>query len=186
MALGLVLMIGVSGASAKPSTSRFATVALGKGEDAAYSWGVYGHRDKGKGGAKRPCITVALLHRDGKFVDESDAVVCKALPSNGPFLVLSESAGEGKSQFSVFGLAYALRISKVTLGFAVTGPKTVQLHKLSQQQSRKSGLRPFRYGAFALRGESCLEEVTGFNSSGQIVYHHFLRECPGPEEARQI
>lgn len=180
-AVCIVLTVVVSTAGARPSRLGLATVALGKGEESGFRWGVYAHRDKGQGGGKRPCITVRLLHREGQFVGESDSVICKALPPTGPFIILSESVGEGNSEFTVYGLAYALRVSKVALEFSSTGARTVQLHTLSQRQRRRAGLRRFRYGAFALRGDNCLEEVTGFDSSGQIVYHHFLQQCASTE-----
>ena len=181
MAVGIALMVVVSAAGARPSGVGHATVALGKGEESGFGWGVYAHRDKGRSGGKRPCITVRLLHREGQFVGESDSVVCKALPPTGPFIILSESVGEGNSEFTVYGLAYAMRVSKLSLQFSSAGARTVQLHTLSQRQRRRSGLRRFRYGAFALRGDNCLEEVTGFDSSGQVVYHHFLQQCASGE-----
>lgn len=153
------------------------TVGLGRGVDGSYQWAVYARRDRGRDGGKRPCLSSRMLHREARVVNESDTTVCSALPSGGSYVVLNDSMGEGSRQFDVFGLAYGVHFAKVALNFGSRGVRTVQLHALSQQQSRKSGLRPFAYGAFSLRGGNCLEEVTGYNRLGEVIYQHALQEC---------
>lgn len=157
------------------------SIGLGQGVDGSYQWAVYARRDRGREGGKRPCLSTRVLHREGRFVNESDTTVCRALPSGGPYIVLSDSMGEGSSQFTVFGLAYGVHFARVALNFGSRGVRTVKLHALSQQQRRKSGLRPFSYGALSLRGGNCLEEVIGYNRLGEAIYQHVLQECSAPQ-----
>jgi hypothetical protein len=62
----------------------------------------------------------------------------------------------------------AARRLRVTL--AEGGTRTIELDRLSAKQTRISGLKPFRYAAFAARGEWCAERLVSENGRGRVLW----------------
>lgn len=179
LTLGLMVLVSSLMAVASVSGhSRFKSVALGDGAIGSYRWGALAHRDHGREGGKRPCIQTIVLWREAWGVLEDDTTLCGALPRGGPPIILSSSHGEGERQVTVFALAFEPRIVSVTLDLGADEPMHLHLHRLNEKQARISGLRPFRYQSFDLKGPFCLHEVIGFNALGQEIYRGPQEECP--------
>jgi hypothetical protein len=174
--IALVVLLVAMTALAPPVSgqARFRSIVLDEGALSGYRWGMVAHRDRGREGGRRPCITVIVYFGSGW---ESDDTVCGSLPRGGPPEIRSYSFGEGEDQVTIFALAFENRISSVSLDLGEGGEKLVHLHTLNERQRKIAGLRPFRFRTFAVRGPFCLGEVSGYDATGAAIYHAPPEEC---------
>jgi hypothetical protein len=91
--------------------------------------------------------------------------------------VLSATAGEGKKEITVFGVAFSPNVVTADLELDSGGHRRVKLKLLNRTQQRNAGVRSFSYGAFALSGNLCLHQVTGYNAEGKEIYRGPSSDC---------
>lgn len=190
--LGLLVGVGATsillalggvcfGKSSEPNNnnhSRFKRVLLDKGTLPSYRWRMLAHRDRGREGARRPCISVVILHKAGSFgVLESDFNICGSLPRGGPPEILSYPFDDGANRVTIFALAFERRVATVRLDLGEAGVRTVHLHALNKQQAANAGLQTFRFRTFAVRGPLCTGEVQGFSDRGKEIYRSPPEPC---------
>lgn len=171
--ISIVLWPGPATASASPTP-----VVLGEGKTRQLQWRISAVRI-GQGSPKRPCLIEQNLISGGY----SQGVECgvPAPPGEDPLLTQFSASFDrrpgGKMVGATsMGLVFATDVERVSLDL-VPGPgQTRRTRLLNSTQARKSGLAPFRYLAFGVARDACLERVTGFNSAGEQILN-MQRPC---------
>lgn len=124
----------------------------------------------------RPCLLVGTtLQVDAFNLLRSRNRQCAGpggISATDPPLVANgvQPSSGGPADITVVGMIFppAARRLRVTLSEGAT--RTIDLDRLSAKQARASGLKPFRYAAFAARGEWCAERLVSENSRGRVLW----------------
>lgn len=180
LAFGCVLLgIAYAGGSSHRA------VPLGSGILNGYEWRVAASRDGGRGGGQRPCLTISRADIKGNNAEHTFsgfARSCSALSSGGSPFVVSDTAGHGHREMTVFGMAVIPKVVVAYLDFGREGHMSMGLKLLNNRQQRISGVRPLRYVAFAFKGDRCLRQVKGYNADGDEIYRGSMVECPEADD----
>lgn len=91
--------------------------------------------------------------------------------------MLNATVGEDSRQVGIFGLVFTPQVASAYLDFGPDGHKRVRLKELNSVQRRNAGVRPLRYVALALKGNPCLQQVTGYSAIGNEIYRSPIAEC---------
>lgn len=180
IALALVICSSFLGA-AYAGRANHHPISLKSGGLNGYRWNVVASRDSGKQGGKQPCLLISTSDRQassGEAGFSGYTKGCSPLPRSGAPNVLSATVGEGKRETAVFGMAFSPKVATADLEFGSGEHRRVRLRSLTNTQQRNAGVRPFRYGAFAVRGNPCLRQVTGVNAKGNAIYRGPSDDCP--------
>ena len=173
-----LVIVAVALASSSKSPKR---ILLDEGARPGYQWGMLAYRDKGVEGGKRPCLLTVIYFRSSWGLTESDDTVCGPLPRGGPPVMLPYSFGSGEKKVTIFALAFERRVASIRVDLGDGGVRKMHLKVLNERQSQNSGLRPFRFGTFSVRGPSCLTEVSGYTETGREIYREpSPGACPRP------
>jgi hypothetical protein len=177
--LGLAVCgLFLGGAYARQANHR--PIPLVRGALNGYQWTVAVARDGGEKGGQRPCLVISNSDTRAPGGDQDFSGTtrsCSALPNGGAPLVLSETAGEGSREMTVFSLAVTPKVASAFLDFGSDGHRRVRLKQLNSVQQRNAGVRPLRYGALALQGDRCLRQVKGYNAKGNEIYRGPIDVC---------
>ncbi len=143
-------------ASTLPPRAVLAKIRLGNNH-----WEIVASRDASN--RTRPCIAIGVGVGRRHYAFVSSELSC-GLPT------YSESEGvHGAGGPSVLALAFPQNVVRVHLNLGMLGQRNVSLRLLTQQQSDSARVEPFRWTYLKLFGESCLQEVIGYDAEGQIV-----------------
>jgi hypothetical protein len=167
-------------ASAAPSAPRD-WLGLAGGEVGAFHWTVEAKRPDGPAGegsraTRRPCLLVGTTWRispysyrrsqsrqcagrDGLSPSEPPLVARGALPSSG-----------APTKLTAIGMFFAPAARRLEATLADGSHQAFHLKRLNTAQSRRAHLAPFRYVAFAARGEWCAERLVVENGSGRVLW----------------
>ena len=162
----------VSGDDKKPKQ-----ILLDEGRLPDYRWGLVAYRGSGVAGGKRPCIVTIIYFRADWGIGESDDTVCGPLPRGGPPEIRSYSFGSGEDAVTIFAVAFERRVASIRINLGEGEEVRSHLHLVNDKQKRIAAIRPFRFQTFAIRGPSCVGEVTGFNSNGVEIYRSPAEGC---------
>lgn len=177
----LVLVVLVYGgaifAVANAEEPKSHPVLLGRGTLSDYAWSVAVARDSGKQGGQRPCLIISQADTRSSEGFSGYTKNCSSLPSSGSPFILSDTAGEGKREMTVFGMAAVPKIASADLDFGLDGHMHVRLKQLNSVQQRNAAVRPLRYVAFALKGDRCLRQFKGYSLSGKEIFRGPVDEC---------
>lgn len=162
-ALFACLGAAVASPLAAPAPSTSPKVRLAKGSVGGATYEVTAHRKSRAAESTQPCISISLAGAGENLGGTS----CGLLASPGP--MFGATIGEAKRQRTVWALAYEPMVRRVK--FDLTGHEdvVVPLTLLSRHKSRKAGLRRFRYGVLAFRGQVCLVHSTTYDAQGRAV-----------------
>lgn len=145
---------------------------LGSGRRGAVKWAIWAFRGQGPRGAVRPCIE----EFDQVYRGITSGTDCGSLapPAAEPARTeFSASLPAGKRavrvSITVIGMTFARRVHKVRLKMN-SGPDVIRTPELlSRRRAAIARVRPFRYLAFALGREACVEAITAFDARGNEV-----------------
>lgn len=172
-----------------PSTS-YATLGSGSGSET--QWAAYAYRSRGlKRAGEQPCIAVIGFSREGSFPNDTNCG--PVVPSDSRTTEPPRYALYGRSHYdnkktgvigeTVLAIVLPVDIAKVSVRLEDTENhahlrRKVATRLLSDAQSTKSHLRPFRYVAFNVAADVCLESLAGFDSGGALQFDMAEKECP--------
>jgi hypothetical protein len=157
-----------------------AFAVLGEGTVRARRWGVYAFRSKARNAGKSPCIQIVSLRADPALGDAFSVFGggpdCGSLAPPADVPVVSQIAYE-----SVKGTALAMTAATTVIeavfeleSGAVLTRKT---KLLSERQALKANLERFRYLAFGVPYDVCVEGISGFDAAGLEVIHTRTEKC---------
>lgn len=176
VALGAVCLVGAVAdpaargkqPSAHQSTS---AVVLGQGKTRQLSWRISAVQSK-QGGSRKPC----LVEQIRIFGGYSQGAECgpPAPPSdNALFTQFSATFDRADGQrvgATSLGFAFSLDVRRVSFDL-VPGPSQIRRTRLlTSAQAEKTKLAPFRYLAFGVAREVCVEGITGFDQAGAKIF----------------
>jgi hypothetical protein len=152
-------------------------IAFGEGATKDYRWVATVVRDGGRQGGKRPCVGITTIESGSKNSAhgpfEGHSSVCSALaPSAAPNIV---SVSLSDPEATIFAIGAASGVVRLQADVGELGHRTVSLKPLNSQQARNAQVRSSNYGVLVIKGHPCIEQITGVNSNGKIVYD-------GPDE----
>jgi hypothetical protein len=159
---------------------------LGEGVVRDLRWGLYVFRGKGRDGKASPCIQEVDVWIDGSY---SAGVECGPLapPAEWPVYTMtstsvSGSDGASNGGASVLGMTVGLDVLRATTDFGPGPSQTRKTRLLSATQAKKARLSQFRYLAFDVARQVCLEGVTGYSRSNSIVLDTNRYDCSRPSQ----
>lgn len=157
-------------------------VALGKGGTKHSRWAATVVRDGGRSGGKRPCLginTIEIVSNSFHGPFESHTSVCSALAPREAPNVVSASLGGDTPEATVFVIGAASSVVQVQIDLKKMGHRVVNLAQLNSQQARNAQVRGGSYGVLVVKGRSCIHQITGVNSNGEVVYKGTEESCAG-------
>jgi hypothetical protein len=150
----------------------FATLGEGRLPNKS-RWGAYASRlGDGKRGYEQPCLSLARITRFGEY---SAVHGCSPLvptddeaPPNYVYIAASSQLKKDGPVVgeSVMGLSFKPGVRSVVLRYTNGGQLTRRTRLFNASQQRKTKLTQFRYVAFAVQADVCVESVIGFSKSG--------------------
>jgi hypothetical protein len=188
MAAMLVLVAVAPSAMATSDTPR-ASIRLGGSwvdPDERYGWSLFTKRPgppegTGPHGDQRPCLSLAAYERAGRELQIRESTLCYGIPhylhaTSEPLLISNPVLLNKDQPVTALGIAAAsaAKTLKITLSGNV---RTVKLRRLNRTQARRTGLRPFSYKGFVVRGNLCLEQITLLNKAGRTLWDSGSEAC---------
>ena len=144
-----------------------ASVRLDSGRVSKFKWSVVAFQN---GSRSRPCIRInfdRLRHRNPVEIELGETSCRPVQPLPNLLGVVDEL---DKPQVTVIALAFPPAAYSVSLFFSGNlKDRKMDLKLLSQYKAAKAKLRPFRYGAIAFKGNSCLSRFVTHSKDGTIL-----------------
>jgi len=204
-ALALLSVVGLSAAAAPATNAAAGTsvsgpwIELGGGSRGDFLWSIRagrraGQPGAGSAGAQQPCLLVAAswqpsdleLHRSTYRECAPTAALSRTEP---PLIASAAQPSSGASvKMSAIGMIFAPAARRVRLTLAAGRTESIPLHSLELAHARRVGLPPFRYAAFAIRGEWCAERVVSLSASGAELWDSGVDDyvCGGEDEPQFV
>jgi hypothetical protein len=160
------------GATAGATSDRDRWLGLAGGHIGHYSWTVETRPQS----STRPCLLVGTtLQIDPFNLLRSRNRQCAGpggLSATDPPLVANgvQPSSGGPAEITVIGMIFPFAARRLRVTLAEGGTRTIDLERLSAKRARAFGLKPFRYAAFAARGEWCAERLVSENGRGRVLW----------------
>jgi hypothetical protein len=168
-----VLALSASFAASARSASYEPWAKLAAEDRGSYQWSV---KAGTSAASKRPCLLVAASWRTGPLeYHRSTYRECASTPAlsrTGPPLIASAaqpSAG-ASVKMSAIGMIFSPAARRVRITLAGGRTESVPLRSFEPAHARGIELPPFRYAAFAIRGEWCAERLVSLGASGAVLW----------------
>lgn len=164
--------------------TQYRPVLLDHGTLLGYRWTIGLARDGGKKGGQRPCLMSQIVDTrrtgmgEADFTGETRLKSCSVITPTGRPNNVNLTTGEGDREVTVFGMAFASKVTSADLDFGPGGHIRVRLKKLNSVQMRNSGVRSLRYAALALDGNQCLRQIKSYDTAGNEIFRSPIDECP--------
>jgi hypothetical protein len=173
--IGLLGVLALSAPFAAPaiSASHGPWARLAAEDRGSYQWSV---KAGASAAAKRPCLLVAASLRTGPLEYHRSAyrecAPTAALSRTGPPLIASAAQpSTGPSvKMSAIGMIFSPAARRVRITLAGGRTETIRLRRFEPAHARGIELPPFRYAAFAIRGEWCAERLVSLGASGAVLW----------------
>jgi hypothetical protein len=181
IALALIALAAAAVAPASAGETTRGWLDLAGGHLGEYRWTVETKRPDGAVGAgrrgtRRPCLLVGTVWRTGPYsYRRSRSRRCTGrdgLSASQPPLVASgtQPSSGGPAKLTAVGMIFAPQARRLRVVLADGSKRTIHLERLSRRQAHSAGLAPFRYAAFATRGEWCAERLVAENAAGRVLW----------------
>lgn len=166
------------GSTAGAASGHDRWLGLAGGHIGHYSWTVETKPQTGVSGdtGSRPCLLVGTtLQIDPFNLLRSRNRQCAGpggISATDPPLVANgvQPSSGGPAEITVIGMIFPSAARRLRVTLAGGGTRTIELDRLSARQARAAGLKPFRYAAFAARGEWCAERLVSENGRGRVLW----------------
>jgi hypothetical protein len=171
-------------AQAKTSQNEARPILLAEGRSGRYQWAASVVGGRGKTGDQRPCLVDQIIDRKAatdpnSFEQQHSLKVCGPLAAaTAPPQSVSVAMGEGPQMLTAYVIATVPAIATVVLDFDAGGVRTFHLKSLNSAQRAKAGVRSMHYVGVAVKGDSCLRQVTARNANGNVVFEGPTGTCP--------
>jgi hypothetical protein len=125
---------------------------------------------------QEPCLLVAASWRSGPLeYHRSSYRECASTPAlsrTGPPLIASAAQPSAGSsvKMSAIGMIFAPAARRVRITLAGGRTESVPLRSFERADARGVGLPPFRYAAFAIHGEWCVERLVSLSAGGAVLW----------------
>jgi hypothetical protein len=167
IAMGFAFAAAVSGAR-QPVEASQSKVLLGAGKVRHFRWSVSALSSGRRYAAKRPCLRLNVRSVPPEEIEIPLGE--ERCGSVHPFLNIDVADGLEKPPVGFLVVAFPRRAATVSLYFrGAMRDKTIPLTLLSKEQSRKTGLAPFRYFVLAFSGRSCLSRFVTHSATGAVL-----------------
>jgi hypothetical protein len=172
---GLLGVLALSAPFAAPAISapHGPWAKLAAEDRGSYQWSV---KASASAAAKRPCLLVAASWRSGPLESHRstyrECAPTAALSRTGPPLIASAaqpSAG-ASVKMSAIGMIFPPAARRVRITLVGGRTESVPLRSFEPAHARRIELPPFRYAAFAIRGEWCAERLVSLSASGAVLW----------------
>jgi hypothetical protein len=165
---------------------------LGSGVGSETEWSAFTYRPMGvqRAGAQ-PCIAVVGVSPEGNFPNDTSCgpvVPSVSRVSEPPRYVLYGRSHVERGDKKVIGetvlaIVFSPEIvkAKVKMEDTIYGKplyREIATRRLSSAQSAKANVKSFRYVAFNVAANICLDSVAGFDSAGSLRFDLGEEECP--------
>jgi hypothetical protein len=178
----LIVVVAISPAAALADAPTGKRVRLAGGRlSSGFRWTVEAFREGGASGAARPCVSIELSPPHPEIADpEAGDVRCQrpSLENLDAFAVVDEFSSP---KTTLLAIVMPPAVRSASLYF--NGPlndRAIALRQLPKSKGAKTGLAPFRYGAFAFSGDSCLSRlVLRGGRDGEVLYAGERMHCRG-------
>jgi hypothetical protein len=150
---------------------------LGEGRLKERRWGAYVFRRGSRSGSSAPCIQIVSLRQLGRAISifgGGPACGSPAFPSAAPIIQWVDYGAIGTKTIAV---AVGGDVVSLTFGSSSGAEIRRRTKLLSAEQSRKAGVKQFRYVAFSIKGGVCFTSVAGVDRSGNELFEHELAGC---------
>jgi hypothetical protein len=181
VAAAAVLAIGVAvPAGAAPRRSA-GWLGLAAGHVGDYGWTVEAKRPSGPAGAgqqgaRRPCLLVGTVWQTSPYSflrsRNRQCVGATGLSATDPPLVADgvQPSSGANARITVVGMIFPPAARRLRVTLPDGSRRTIHLDRLTPRKARRAGLEPFRYAAFAARGEWCAERLVSENAAGRVLW----------------
>ena len=173
----VVILCALGVYSPQVSASSSTVVRLDGGRVSKFKWDVLASEG---GSRKRPCLQIELerLHHRSPAEIQLGEVSCRPVQPLPNLLGVVDELDH--PNVTVIAMAFPRAARSVSLFFA--GKKkdlTMPLKLLSRYKAAKAGLVPFRYGAVAFKGQSCLSRFVTHAKDGTVLDDGGPMRCQG-------
>jgi hypothetical protein len=182
-----LLAASVSPASAAAPAS--SGIDLAGGHFGHYRWMAAAKRadgpaGAGRQGARRPCLVLSTTWEIGTYnyrrSRNRQCAGSSGLSASEPPLVASgmQPSTGAQVKMTAVGMIFAPAVRRLRVTLADGSRRTIRLDRLTARQARMTGLAPFRYAAFAFRGEWCAERLVAESAGGRALWDSGTPEYP--------
>jgi hypothetical protein len=180
LAIAAMAILGLAfGPAAGATSDHDRWFGLAGGHVGHYTWTVEAKPQSGVQGARgggEPCLLVGTtLQIDPFNLLRNRNRQCAGpggISATDPPLVANgvQPSSGGPADITVVGMIFPPAARRLRVTLAEGGTRSIDLRQLSAAQARASGLKPFRYAAFAARGEWCAERLVSENGRGRVLW----------------
>ena len=175
LAAFLVVVLALLPVTSAAARARSGAARLGSGSVSKFRWWVNAQRGRTP---EVPCLQIELvpMGKRSPFEVGLGETSCRPIrPLPNAFGVVDELV---HPNVTVIAMAFPEAAQTVSLYFrGRLETHTLPLRLLSEGKARKTGLRPFRYLAFAFKGDSCLSRFITHDSGGHVLYDGGRMHC---------
>jgi hypothetical protein len=173
--LGVISALALGAGIAAPAISApsGSWAELGAEDRGSYRWSV---KAGPSAAAQGPCLIVAASWRSGPLEyrrsSDRECAAASALRRSGPPLIAvgAQPSTRAPAKISAVGMLFGLAARRLRITFAGGRTETILLRRLDSAQADAAHLRPFRYAAFAIRGEWCAERLVSLSAGGRVLW----------------
>jgi hypothetical protein len=172
-AIVILVAVGGAGSSVVTAASGGPSVKLGGGQVGNYRWTALAFRGRGQGAAKRPCLQLGMrrIHKPSPpnpLEGGIGEVSCRPFQPIPALLAVVDEIDT--PMFTMLVMAFPPNVESVSLFFnGRVRDRAIPMKLLSPHQARRARLVPFRYGAFAFPGHSCVSRFVAHSRTGRVI-----------------